>query len=126
MKNKYLFIFFTLLLLSCQYIAGLKQPKGFIHIGIMSRVILDLMEVDTYLSIIHPIDSPKFLPQRIKMYDQIFKHHHVTAQQFYSSFAYYKFHPREQELLFDYVQRNSKMLMRDTAYFHDIRKNRKK
>lgn len=68
----------------------------------MEKVVWDVMQADEFVNQYLARDSSKNSKiERMKLYQQIFKLHHVSEKQFSSSFKYYSSRPDILKVMFD-------------------------
>ena len=69
----------------------------------MENVIWDMVMADEYIQNFVLKDSTKkdVKAERFKLYEQVFKIHNITREQFQKSYQYYSTHPGESKKMFD-------------------------
>src|SRR5262245_6896129 len=84
-------ILLTCLLLSC---AGNQKKQTYLSENKMKEVMWDMIRADQYVGQYLLKDSTKMkIDESVKLYDQIFKLHHTTREEFRRSFDYYSSRP---------------------------------
>ncbi len=101
-----------LLLLACKN--QLSVPNGILPVKEMKGIVWNMIQVDQYYVLRHPIDSAKFRNQLTIAYSQIFYLHHTSRKTFYKSYDYYVQHPYLQRALFDSVYSLSVRILRES------------
>ncbi len=99
MKNLgYCFLFFALLI-ACK---NDEIPKEILSQEKMEKVLWDLLRADEIVDYNSALDSSiNRLSSSVQLYQQIFKIHNITAQQFKKSFNYYQTHPGQLKPVLD-------------------------
>ena len=97
-----------LLIICCVFIlAGCKNKNkataGIIPQKKMQAVLWDMMRADQFLAdfVLNKDSSLDKTSERIKYYNKIFDIHHITKEQFSTSFSYYKTHPDLFKMIMD-------------------------
>jgi len=100
-----------------------KVPGGILPKEKMSQVIWDLAQADQYAALYIAKDSAKSdrKAETMKLYEAVFRLHHVTREQFSKSYRWYLDHPALNQVLFDSViahgtQARSEMY--DRPFYH--------
>ena len=89
----------SLLFFSC---SENKMPKGILPSGKMNDVLWDYFNADAFTTDFISKDSTKNLAmENIKLQKEIFKNHHITREEFYTSYDYYIKHDDKMKVLLD-------------------------
>lgn len=72
-----------------------KIPSNVLPPDKMQLVLVDMMKADQFLSdyVLNRDTAKKREVESIKIYDQVFAIHNITAEKFFKSFTYYQQHP---------------------------------
>lgn len=98
MKNLLPFLL-SLLFFSC---SENKIPKGVLPPAKMNDVLWDYFNADAFTTDFISKDSTKNLAmENIKLQKEIFKTHHITREEFYTSYDYYIKHDDKMKVLLD-------------------------
>jgi hypothetical protein len=82
-----------------------KNAKSVMPINEMKIVMWDMMNADNWYSSMTIKDTMALKDKRnIALYQQVFKWHQITQEQFYKSYHYYELHPEEMKILFDSLE----------------------
>lgn len=94
--RKYWLLISSLVLLVC-FSCGNKDrvPGNIIPREKMQLVLSDMMKADHFLTdyVLNHDTTKKREPESIKLYNQIFNIHDISAEEFYKSLSYYQEHP---------------------------------
>ena len=104
--NNFQRLFLCLLTIALLVSCGKDEPgkNGILTINKMKLVMWDVMQVDEFANTFMVKDSLLNIPKESgKMYEKVFGIHNVSSQQFYSSFDFYRKHPRYFKILLDSV-----------------------
>ncbi len=89
------------LLLSC----GSSAKKDILPVNSMKQVVWDMMKADEWFAKTNMKDTlAKKKREDIRLYEQVFTVHHITREQFYTSYRYYETHPESLKELLDSVE----------------------
>lgn len=91
----FIFIFSLLAFLEISCVRGNKLPNGILSQPKMQAVLWDIIRTDEFVTrYALPKDtSGKRFEKSIELYDQVFRMHHVTREEFQKSFSFYQLHP---------------------------------
>jgi len=101
------FIFLIILFFSfaCNSNSSKKKEMKLIPINEMRKLVWDVLKADEYYVRISVKDTIDPLQTgNLKLYDQVFKSHGITKEQFYFSYKYYESHPLQFKELIDSVE----------------------
>jgi len=78
-------------------------PKDVIAKDKMGKIFWDMIQADQYAIQYLTKDSArsKLMPETMKLYEEIFRIHHVSRQEFQKSFQFYQAHPALTKTIFD-------------------------
>ncbi len=78
--------------------------KNILPINTMKLVMWDILKADEWYTQTAIRDTlHKRLDENFQIYEQVYKIHHITKQQFYSSYKFYETHPDQFKTLIDSV-----------------------
>jgi len=82
-----------------------KNTKSVLPVNEMKIVMWDMMNADNWYNSITLKDSMALKDKRnVALYQQVFKTHQITQEQFYNSYHHYELHPDEMKILFDSLE----------------------
>ncbi|PWT74774.1 MAG: hypothetical protein C5B59_10410 [Bacteroidetes bacterium] len=91
----------VLMLVSCS--DKERVPRGIIQKEEMSKILWDIIQADQFHSLYMVKDSAKYnvKAETMELYDQVFRIHHTTKEDFDKSFQFYLAHPDITKEMFD-------------------------
>jgi len=90
---------------ACGSISSKKKELKVIPVNEMRKIVWDVLKADEYYIRISVKDTIAPLQTgNLKLYDQVFKSHGITKEQFYFSYKYYESHPLQFKELIDSVE----------------------
>lgn len=99
--NAIVIIGVMLSLLSCRS----SSQKDVLPVNSMKQVMWDMMKADEWFARTSMKDTlAKKKREDIRLYEQVFAIHHITREQFYTSYRYYETHPESLKELLDSVE----------------------
>lgn len=100
-----IFIIGLFFLFACGSISSKKKELKVIPVNEMRKIVWDMLKADEYFVRINVKDTSVISPTgNLKLYDQVFKSHGITKEQFYFSYKYYESHPLQFKELIDSVE----------------------
>ena len=98
-----LMIFTTCLVLLFGCSGDDEIPKGIIGKDKMVKIFWDMIQADQFATQYLTKDSikSKLKPETMKLYEEIFRIHHISKDEFKKSFAFYQAHPEITKVIFD-------------------------
>ena len=93
MKAGLLILFFSIYFVGCK--SRNKIPKNILPQAKMEAVLFDMIRADKFLTdfVFYKDTSLNKDTSSIKLYQQIFRIHHTSKQEFQQSFSFYRAHP---------------------------------
>jgi len=84
-------------------------PKDIIAKDKMGKILWDLVQADQYSTQYLVKDSAKInvKQETMKLYEEVFRIHHITKDEFQKSFAFYLAHPDITKVMFDSISANA-------------------
>jgi hypothetical protein len=96
-----LLAFFALFLFACK---GKQASKNVLPVSSMKLVLWDILKADEwYIQTAIRDTLHKRVNENFQIYEQVYKIHHISKEQFYSSYKYYETHPDQFKTLIDSV-----------------------
>ena len=103
MRNIIIFIL-VLFSIACNSISSTKKEMKIIPINEMRNIVWDVLKADEFYLRIKVKDTiVPIQTGNLKLYDQVFKSHGITKEQFYFSYKFYESHPLQFKELIDSV-----------------------
>jgi hypothetical protein len=94
-------IVFAMLLFSCK---GKQNKKNILPVSSMKLIMWDILKADEWYAQTAIRDTlHKRLNENFQIYEQVYKIHHVSKEQFYTSYKFYETHPDQFKILIDSV-----------------------
>ncbi len=95
------FAFFGLFLFACK---GKQAKKNVLPVSSMKLILWDILKADEWYFQTAIRDTlRKRVNENFQIYEQVYKIHHITKEQFYLSYKYYETHPDQFKTLIDSV-----------------------
>jgi hypothetical protein len=92
---------FALLLFACK---GKQANKNVLPVSSMKLILWDILKADEwYIQTAIRDTLHKRVNENFQIYEQVYKIHHITKEQFYSSYKFYETHPDQFKTLIDSV-----------------------
>ncbi len=93
--------FCLLLLAACTNDGGV--PRDIIGRDEMGKILWDVIQADQFSTIYLAKDSSKtnVKAETMKLYEEVFRLHHITREEFQKSYQYYLSHPDISKVMFD-------------------------
>ena len=94
-----------------------KIPNSVLSKEKMQVVLADMMKADQFLSdyVLNRDTTKKKEKESLKMYDQVFAIHNITAEKFYKSFKYYQQHPAFLQPMLDSLSKPAEAMKVDAV-----------
>jgi Domain of unknown function (DUF4296) len=113
MRRIALFLLVTATLIGCGEKEQSRQdimPKAK-----MEKIIWDLVQADEFVQsfVLKDSNMVKVNQERYKLYEQVFRLHNTTKEQFKKSFDYYAARPTEGKIIFDSLSAKGNRRMQD-------------
>jgi hypothetical protein len=107
MRAGVLILFVSLLSAGCK--SRNKIPVNILPQSKMQAVMWDMVRADQFLNdfVLHTGSSRDPKGESIKLYQQIFRIHHITQEEFQQSFLYYRAHPDLLKVVLDSLNAHS-------------------
>ena len=104
MRKIFLILFFPLFFIACS--GKNRIPKGVLSKERMEAVLWDLVRADEFVAgYVLPGDSSLDKKQEsIMLYEQVFRIHHSSKEEFKKSFSFYQSHPSLFKIILDSLQ----------------------
>lgn len=102
MRMRSLFIvLFAVALFACK---DKQNTKNILPVSSMKLVLWDILKADEWYTQTAIRDSlHKRVNENFQIYEQVYKIHHITKEQFYLSYKFYETHPDQFKVLIDSV-----------------------
>ncbi len=97
--TRLILLFFALTFFASCDFAG--APEGILPRDKMTRVLMDIQVVDSYVTSMPP-DSVK--KNKIDFYQSVFKKHETDSLQFTNSLEYYSRDPKKMQIMYEEIQ----------------------
>jgi len=99
-------VFFSLVIfISCG--SKNKMPPGILKADKMQAVLWDVIKADAFTKGFLKMDSSKnAIHENLKLQEEIFAIHHISKQDFYTSYDYYKSNPGQLKVMIDSIIAN--------------------
>ncbi|HEV2354487.1 MAG TPA: DUF4296 domain-containing protein, partial [Puia sp.] len=100
-----------------------RVPRGVLPRDKMAELIWDLAQADQYATLYLAKDSAKLdlKSETLRLYEEVFRIHQVTREEFTKSYHYYLDHPELNQILFDSVTARgarARTDMYDRPFYH--------
>jgi hypothetical protein len=100
MTRKVIFLLSIVLIAACG-----KNRSSIIPLTDMKVIVWDMLNADSWSAQTAMRDTTgKLSKQNVLWYQQIFRQHDITKEQFYKSYGYYESHPDKMKILIDSVE----------------------
>lgn len=108
-------VLLALLLISLAVACGNKSKEDVLPQPKMEKVLWDVVQADEFIQAFVLKDSAKVNvnAERYKLYEQVFRLHKTSRQQFSKSYEYYLSHPEKNRLLFDSLAAKANRRLQD-------------
>jgi hypothetical protein len=105
---RYLISLFCIIVFLVSCSGNPKVPNGVLPPDKMRSVMWDMIQADEFVSYKAFTDSSyKSLNKRTQLYQQVFRLHHTSREEFKKSIQYYQGHPEMLKTMFDSLQAHS-------------------
>lgn len=106
---------FVLLMLGVVIGCGKSGKSEILPQAKMEKVVWDVVQADEFIQAYVLKDSNKVdvNAERYKLYEQVFKLHNTSKEQFRKSYQYYLSHPEKNRLLFDSLSAKANRRLQD-------------
>src|SRR5579872_6629418 len=100
-----------------------RVPRDVLPLDKMAALVWDMAQADQYASLYLAKDSAKIdvKAETLRLYEEVFRLHHVTREDFRRSYGYYLDHPELDQILFDSVTARgarARTDMYDRPFYH--------
>ena len=120
MKTGLLILFFSFFFAGCK--SSNKIPKNILSQAKMEAVLFDMIRADKFLTDFVFIKDTALNKDTssVKLYQQIFRIHHINKEEFQQSFSFYRVHPDLFKVVLDSLYARSTKLLAAGVYKSNI------